>query len=264
MGTGTSVNVRHPSRLSSKRGTGIVRPMGAGNRLPLLSDGMVHLWQVPLCLPDTLLAALEKSLQDEERADCRHLHDADKTRRVVSRGALRVLLSRYLDVHPRELSFGYGTYGKPFLASPRTSICLDFNVSQWADIVVIAAALSRSLGIDVERVRPVPELDSILSLHFQEGVGFLGSTEGDERILRFLRIWTRIEASAKAFGRPLTDNLLSREALSYEEGGGIRLEHSGEWHLQDLQLPPRHVGALCARGFPCRIVMHDFSEFLLL
>jgi 4'-phosphopantetheinyl transferase len=231
--------------------------------LIVVANELIEIWMVPLALPDEAEKRLYELLNTEERLRSRKFHFAqDQRRYTISRGALRCLLARYLDNLPGDIVFGYGEFGKPFLVSPPEGRDLSFNLSHCIDMSVIAVAPSRNLGVDVEKVRTIPELEQIAKTHFtSDECSFMESATGAERVQSFLRIWTRREATAKAFGQNLSE-ALSRVAIPvYPPGDGTRLEEKGTWFVTDLRLDPGHIGALCAEGEPCEIAYRNFLEF---
>src|SRR4051812_598152 len=79
----------------------------------------LHIWIVPLGVPDDELPALQSLLSPDEvqtadRIRIPHVRSAS----IVSRGALRLLLSRYLDRPADDLCFRRGSNGKPMLNPP--------------------------------------------------------------------------------------------------------------------------------------------------
>ena len=62
-------------------------------------------------------------------------------------------------------------------------------------------ALDREVGVDVERLRPVPDMLEIAACCFSERErAFLAELDGAERVDAFFRAWTRKEAWLKATG----------------------------------------------------------------
>ncbi len=242
-----------------------------GNTTPL--RGSVRIWKVPLSLSSDTIARCENFLSPEEiEKSKRILLPKDQARFIISRGTLRTILSRYVNEHPGNLVFGYGAHGKPFLTHPPTASSIQFNVSHCIDMAIIAVSSSRHLGIDVEKVRALPELKHILERFFsrQERV-FVESMNDEIRDRAFFQIWTRREAAAKALGLDLSAALSDLGIPFFAPGNGIRLEHvrnaaqdlqSGKngWFLQDLQIDASHVGAICSEGESCEITFHDFKD----
>src|SRR5688572_22315652 len=107
----------------------------------------VHVWSIDLTLPNRQSQTM---LTDEDwrRAE-RYVFADDRNRYLRSRTALRSILSCYTGQHPRDLLFGAGTWGKPFIRGARE---LHFNLSHSGDAALCAVS-RREVGIDVQRIR---------------------------------------------------------------------------------------------------------------
>lgn len=122
---------------------------------------------------------------------------------TLARGALRVLLSRYVGVAPGEIRFGYGARGKPYVAWPSTA--LGFNLAHSGRFACYAFADGCELGVDIEHIRPVRDQAQIVRRFFsreecEEWLALDESQRGDA----FFRCWTRKEAYIKAVGDGLS------------------------------------------------------------
>jgi 4'-phosphopantetheinyl transferase len=219
----------------------------------------VQVWQVWLDRPPEEAAFLWSLLSSEEmrRVDAFHF-EKDRRRYTVARGALRAMLAGRLSVAPGDLQFKFGPQGKPYLDSGP-----GFNLSHCEDLALIAvAADDRDVGVDVERVRPLPELSSIEERYFSpEERAMLAAAAAAERSRVFVSLWTRREAAAKALGRDLQAALAGIRLPLYPPGGSalVELEGGGPWFLSDLSLDADHWGALCVRGECIRISLGFFA-----
>ncbi len=167
---------------------------------PLLADNTVHVYRANLDLPKTVIDRLASTLSvDEiERAD-RFGKLSLRNRFVCSRGLLRALLGRLLEIAPESLRFTYGPNGKPSLSDGQPR--LSFNLSHSESLTLIAVCAGREVGVDIERVRPIKEIDRIAADYFTQGEGdYMNSADEYARLDRFFVIWTRKEACIKALG----------------------------------------------------------------
>jgi phosphopantetheinyl transferase len=91
----------------------------------------------------------------EERARAeRIVRERNRRLWIRSRGILRTVLGRYLDIDPRALRFELGPHGKPALhGGAGQASDLRFNLSHSGEIVLIAVTAGREVGVDVERAR---------------------------------------------------------------------------------------------------------------
>jgi 4'-phosphopantetheinyl transferase len=240
-----------------------------------LGKGEVHIWKVPLSLHGDVVNHLENLLDGEERAKGHRLRfEKDRLRHVIARGALRSILAAYLDVPPQGVRFQTGKWGKPSIVCPSWGRTLHFNLSHCEDMAIMAFARGRSVGIDIEKERVVPELEAILGSYFSREEQHFVESARQERIKAFLKVWTRREATAKARGLDLSAALSDLAIPADLPEGGIRLGHLADsetssaigrhaWHLMDLQIDPVHAGAICVEGPRCTMTYHDFEECLL-
>lgn len=121
---------------------------------PDLLKGAVHVWHVDADPEAVNVRCYRKLLSPDERARASRFRLAEQqTRYIVGPGILRLLCARYLRIEPDQLSFAYGTRGKPVLAVQDDALRLHFNVSHAENIVLYAFACDRAVGVDVERVR---------------------------------------------------------------------------------------------------------------
>jgi 4'-phosphopantetheinyl transferase len=138
-------------------------------------------------------------LTDEERSRAERFRlGRVRDQFVAARGHLRALLGRYLSIEPRAVPVLYADGGKPHLP---TGYPLHFNVSHTDGLAVFAVGHAR-VGVDVERIRPIPDADGLVTRFFsrRECAQFHALSPA-ERPAAFLRAWTRKEAVLKAIGR---------------------------------------------------------------
>lgn len=221
----------------------------------LLEPGSLHVWRASLTLPERERDRLESLLSQGERDKCARLvRAADRARCAASRGSLRVVLAKYLGEDPRTLSLTPGTSGKPGLDGANSPI--QFNVSHAGDLGLIAVTRGLRVGIDIERVRDVPDAEGILNDFFNpQESAHVRSRTGKERTRAFFRLWTRREAAAKALGIGLFDCLARVELPTPDHAGsGFRVGlpesdaaagRTRDWWMRDLRPAPGYAGAVC-------------------
>src|SRR6266853_3808704 len=120
---------------------------------PNLAPDQVHVWRVPLNQKPERLPELIEVLSPDERARAeRFRFDKDRHQFIDSRAALRLLLSQYLNISPKELAFSFSAHGKPALANGLSNSGLRFNLSRRDGLALIAVTRERYIGVDVELV----------------------------------------------------------------------------------------------------------------
>lgn len=193
----------------------------------------VDLWRVPLDTPsDEWVEQLGATLSEDEQTRAEAFHfERDCRRFVVGRGLLRVLLGRYLDRAPQELVFTYGAHGKPRLPDEE----VHFNLAHSEGLAVFAFTRVGEVGIDLERVRELPDWPAITATCFPaDERKRVERAAPVDRLAEFFRAWTRQEARLKAMGTgfgaddPGPDHGLRLHALHVMPGFEAALAVPGE------------------------------------
>ena len=203
--------------------------------LPREGDGDVDIWH------DWVDDAREPGdaviLDDEERARAaRFRFDRDRRRFIARRAFLRRVLARYVGSDPARLRFRTSASGKPELAEPGSA--LGFSASHADGLAVVAVSTRGVVGVDVERVRPIPDaLELARRLWTDAEYRHLASIAAPLRSAAFLGLWTRKEAHVKRLGTGLSTPLDSFDVLD-----------AGERSLCALDLPAGYVGSVAVEG----------------
>jgi 4'-phosphopantetheinyl transferase len=234
---------------------------------PAWPVGEVHIWRTALDWPAKAIASLTNSLSpDEQQRMHRFRLERDRTRFLVGRGLLRMLLGRYLDMAPDQLHFGYTPYGKPHLMAGVGQLPLQFNVSHSGELLLIAVAAGRSLGIDVEQIRADIEVEQMAAHFFSPNEQrALAKLSGAAQIDAFFACWTRKEAYIKARGEGLSLPL-DQFDVSILPGEEARLlstrpdpADAGRWSLTELDVAEGYKSALAVEGFGWTLACRHWS-----
>lgn len=159
-----------------------------------LPRGEVHVWRGGLEPPADVLARLEATLSHDECARAaRFVFPRHRVQYVACRGILRELLGQCLGVEPWAVRFRYTAHGKPELDGEVSD--LRFNVSNCETLGLFAFASGRSVGVDVERLRPMDDALAIAERFFSAPENeVFRATPAAGRDAAFFRCWTRKEA----------------------------------------------------------------------
>jgi 4'-phosphopantetheinyl transferase len=176
---------------------------------PPIACGEAHIWAMPLNRPPTHLDMLAAILSPEERQRAQEFRLAEPQQRfVITRGALRVLLGRYLDAAPAHVSITVDSNNKPRLANSHTTSDLRFNVAHSNNLALIAMTNGYEIGVDVERLREVRHAEHIARRYFHPNeLAAIAAARGPARDATFLRCWTGKEAVLKALGVGIAGSL---------------------------------------------------------
>ncbi len=178
-----------------------------GNPAPPLEPGVVHFWLFDLDELTGTHPSWKQILSAEEiTRSNRYIFEKDRLRFVARRGILRQLLARYSGLKPAEIRYNTNPYGKPSLPSH----LLFFNLSTSQNRIAFVFTLEKDIGVDIEQVRPLPDLSQLAELCFSlEEQSSLSALAPNKQVDAFFHIWTQKEAFIKAVGeglsRPLRD-----------------------------------------------------------
>ena len=233
-----------------------------------LSSDEVHVWRASLDLPASCIQSLQPTLAADElsRAE-RFYFQKDRQHFIVARRLLRAILSRYLDMKPGQLRFCYSDHGKPSLAPMSGQKTLNFNLSHSDGLALYGITRGREIGIDLERVRPVAEVEQIAERFFsaQENAVFR-TLPASLKHEAFFTCWTRKEAYIKARGEGLSLSLDQFDVSLVPGEPAMLLSTRGDprealrWLLRELMPGPGYVAALAVEGHDWRLAYWQFPE----
>jgi 4'-phosphopantetheinyl transferase len=233
---------------------------------PLVQDE-VHVWLADLGNGTECLERFTPVLSEDERERAARFHfRRDAIRWAMSRVVLRSILGRYLCVEPRAVRFQSGPRGKPELAMLEEEH-IQFNASHSDGLGLYAVARTRRVGVDIERVRPLPDFEPIarrmFSPHEQRVLGALPRAEWPAA---FFDCWTRKEAYIKAIGDGPAYPL-ERFSVSLSPDAPAKLEdvqddpaEAGRWSLAALAAAPGYAAAMAIEGPLPRLLCAQWQE----
>lgn len=186
--------------------------------------------------PDWITSARKARLQRYVRAE-------DRDRGLAGDILSRRMISNSTGLAEAEIEVKRDAHEKPFLPS----IDLFFNVSHSGNRVACATA-PVPVGVDVEKIRPVPELEHIVDRYFsvEEREAILAPPV-EERLARFFEFWTLKESYIKAVGKGLSIPL-SSFSIRLNKDGFAELEgaEGRKWFLRMYPLSAEYKMAVCA------------------
>jgi 4'-phosphopantetheinyl transferase len=220
-----------------------------------LNRDTLHVWVVRLEVAAPHLEELERTLSADEiaRAD-RFYFERDRRSFVVARGILRATIANYLEAAPSALRFSYNEFGKPRLEGSKKFCDLSFNVSHSGGLALIAIALCRDVGVDIEAINDSVRTEQVAKHFFSAAeVAALARLPQSLRTAGFFNCWTRKEAYIKARGRGLSIPLDSFDVtlIPGEPAALIRTEDPSDlsnWKIENLQIDSGYAGAIVAAG----------------
>lgn len=222
-------------------------------RPPLLDRKQIHVWTISLTVDGDAERIPHPILSDgEQRRADRFLTAQGRSRYIVARAFLRRLLSTYLGRDPASLTINHGTHGKPCLEDARG---IRFNLSHAGDTAMVAVALQREVGVDIEAVTRDVEIDGVARQSFSVAErGVLASLTPGTRRDAFFRIWVRKEAYVKARGDGLSYPTRSFSVSHFPADADALLADDQEpeapvdWRVAEIEVRDGYRAALAAPG----------------
>ena len=172
---------------------------------------------------------------------------------------MRSICASYLRTSPKSIEFAEGRYGKPKLALAARG-GLEFNLSHSGECALIAAALHREVGVDLEFIRDF-DFEQVAQRFFTaREVAALRSLPKPQQRSGFYKCWTSKEAFLKAKGTGLSGELDEVEIAPMKDGEvRIRAAVPG-WSLMELPAGDGYVAALVSQGAAVRVKLYRWAS----
>jgi 4'-phosphopantetheinyl transferase len=231
-------------------------------------NGLVDVWFADLDRLASRVGEAEALLSPEEASRARRFRfPRDRIRYVIRRGILRSLIGRYTARDPGGLDIRSDDKGKPYLAIGGNEFSFRFSMSDSDGLAAFALGPQASLGVDIERIRDLPEMDEIVSRHFtaREKEAYFSCPESG-RLGLFYRFWTRKEAVLKALGEGLRRELNTVDVSGYgDPSGPLQACIAGclsvdRIFLVDIKSLPGVAAAVASAGSAAHVRVHQYGE----
>jgi len=175
----------------------------SGTPAPALTKHGIHVWHATLAATPENLADAEKLLPVTEREKTALVtSQAQRARLTLSRAWVRGILSRYLSQPAPDITIRRSPKGKPqVVADGEKDAPLQFSVSHSADHMLVAVTRSDDVGVDLERMTRLADVERIAARFFARNEhDALLALPADQRADAFFRAWVRKESVVKALG----------------------------------------------------------------
>lgn len=137
----------------------------------------------------------------ENKKALSYLSESDHNRSIITRGALRYVLSGLLNLNPDKISFTNSCFGKLRIKKNQNFQNIHFNITHSKDIGLIAINKNNYIGIDCEFIRKLFMMEEIAKKYFSDTeFKEFSILKDSEKIIGFYNCWTRKEAFVKAIG----------------------------------------------------------------
>ncbi len=228
------------------------RPTGHPSKF---ETGDVHIWCVDVERNGSLD---DRCLDRQEREQVDRFHFARHANAYRCAHVMRrSVLGGYRGVQPDELRYETGIHGRPQLSAYEGTVSeIRFNATSSLPVSLLAVTVNCQVGIDVERLRPMPDAAQIAETQFHpdEAEIITGLGSAADRHDAFFRCWTRKEAVVKALGTGLSTDIATFVVGAGPEDGVFHPRFLNQpqgienlW-LLDLSRPPTY----CTLALSCQ------------
>lgn len=217
-----------------------------------LSEKEVHVWMIDIEAHLSSFNSYVHILSAEETLRANdYIFLEHSTRFVIRRAILRIILSFYTSISPKNIIIRTDQNGKPYLGCYESKIFFSLSYSQ--NLVYYAISSKPCIGIDIEYISEKPPEEDLakLVLHSEEYKLFEKLFSYQKRDL-FYQYWSQKEALVKAIGIglrfPLSD--IHIEFSNHQVSRLISFATSpvDMWSLSSLEIPSNYVGYIALKG----------------
>lgn len=235
----------------------------------MLTTSNIHMWHASLDVPVATFNSLSKTLTADEQQRAERLYfKRDRRYFIVCRGILRSILGNYLGFGADQLQFCYGENGKPAVQGQQCLRAVRFNLSHSNGEALFVFTLKSEIGVDIEKIRYMPDMDQIAKHFFSvREYELFYSLPKRNKQEAFFNCWTQKEAFIKATGdglaRPLNSFTVSfvpgEVPISLNTYGDTK--DTAQWSLHRFMPKPGYVSALVIEGGEKRIIFREWNDY---
>jgi 4'-phosphopantetheinyl transferase len=215
----------------------------------------VHIWCAPLIIAkhQDNWRDIYLSVDEATRAD-QFYSSISRNHFILGRMMTRMILASLRELCADHVDISLDPQGKPRLNfGHHTGLC--FNISHSGDYVLIAFALHREVGVDVELAqRRVDIAELSQHLYAPDEATLLHSLPPFAQACEFFRSWCRKEALVKGLGCglsvPMTEFNLAPTDLANSRFWRVASASTNVdfWRVYDIRVDHRHLAALAVEG----------------
>lgn len=211
---------------------------------PIVPGGTdyLHLYKISLIEEKCRLQTFDALLSSEEQFKARHYaRKQDQDHFMITRVALRSILSKYTGLDPLSFQFDLGMGNKPFV---QTNTPVFFNLSNSSGWVLVAVS-NKDVGVDIEFIDPDFSPNDVVHEYFSLAeVNYLDTQRNN---LAFYKLWTRKEAFLKATGQGIGDHLKFTPSLNgLHQLNPLLIGSDRNWKVLSFMLNPDYVCAVAS------------------
>ena len=162
----------------------------------------MEIWCVSLDVGSSSFERCYSHLTDLETVRAqRFKHEGAKHQFIAAHGVLNSVLQSRLEDNYTRIQRKESAHKKPYIELPSGERPIEFNLSHCSDFVAIALS-DQPVGIDIELIRPLGDIDGISEQVFTaaEKASLSSQDSQKDQLSLFYKFWTCKEAVMKANG----------------------------------------------------------------
>ena len=228
-----------------------------------ISNGVIHLWHTSRSSWKNKVEELRAVLSELESLRMEQLVFQNRAEDyLISRGVLRNILAQYLGQAPESVPIKTHPNGKPYLPGSN----LQFNLSHSDGFFLYGLALGAPIGIDLQRVYPISNINTIIKKYFSpEEQNLINSVNKNQLQDLFFAIWTAKEAYLKGTGegfqRSANNFTICHKSiglLKFELRDNLNSTLNNLWDIREIHLSSNYKAALAVKGEIIQIQSEPF------
>lgn len=226
-----------------------MNPINAPGHFSLIPEE-IHVWILDTHSRHFVKSSWEPFLLDDERKKAaKYKFEDDRFRFTARRGVLRKLIACYTDLVLPEITYKVNPSGKIYLSDHP----LRFNISSSQNKIALAFVIGKEIGVDIEKVDPMPDLYPLMKRWFskKENLAF-SKLPNEYKLEAFYHVWTQKEAFIKAKGEGLNillnDFSVSVDLCSPAALLELKNGEPSSWQLESVNPGPSWKAAVCVQS----------------
>jgi 4'-phosphopantetheinyl transferase len=227
-----------------------------------LSDQKIHVFLLQLDLFECEEYFSYLTKDECERANKLKIEEKKK-QFVITRGALRKVLSTALEIPAQDVSFLYSEQNKPYIKEQYDNQSIEFNISHSGNYALIAINLACKIGVDIEKINKKTDFLSLSKRFFSEAENNeLLKLDIDKQLDAFYRIWVMKESFIKANGKGVAFGL-NQFSVSLLEAGRSKINIdvskscNDNWFCTELMKVDNYKTALTSNDKEKEIIFYQ-------
>lgn len=225
----------------------------------------VDIVAISLKQPDNVINALYWYLTDEEKNQLlKFPYTQERNRFIICQGAVRQILSKYLEKPSSQIEIKHSQNGKPIIHKKGGGVEIQFSLAHSEDMAVCALSPDINLGVDIQFMHPFINVDRWIVTNFtEEEREYFYGCDQNSRLNRLFTLWARKEAFINAIGQGLSFPLKECSVLDGKNPThfkeiklGWRTSLMGYWFFTDLTIMKGYASALVIEAPKTNVIRH--------